>query len=246
MASDTERLDKILALLAKAENEGATPEERETFMAGAHRLMAKWEIDEAELAAAKSPEERWSFKSAIIAIGGKYQIQKAEFLYRVAVAMGCKAIIITHGKSHRSVSVMGTDEDVTRIKILMTSLAVQMEGEMLNAGGTSKAFRINFIDAYATAVVKKITEAREAARRSAEWEERFEAAAAQREGRDTGPSVALVLANKVERLEDAFQDEWGDRMQDKAPRRRPGSTEGLDEGWLAGQRADVGTSKAVG
>lgn len=83
------RAEKIRALLAKANDDAATPAEAESYTAMAMRLMAKWDIAERDLRDHTPIEER----SLDFTMFGRAQAGVARLAIRVARVFGCTGLL---------------------------------------------------------------------------------------------------------------------------------------------------------
>ncbi|MEV4642751.1 DUF2786 domain-containing protein [Actinoplanes sp. NPDC049548] len=218
------KLAKIRALLAKAENPAATPAESEAYTAKATELIQKWGLEEAMKDAAEEVTLRAADR--IMAMEGHYQRDKADLLWGIANAMGCQGVVIPKG--HRgstavAVHLFGMDGDLDRVDLLFTSLLVQAAHGMATAQPWSssaniKAYRRSWLAGFRRAVTRRL----EAQRRRAADE--------------TGPGTDLVLADRSA-LVKARRDEVYPKTV-RRPRRLTGS--GFHSGYAAGQRANLG------
>ena len=225
-------LGKIRALLAKAEDDAATKEESETFMAKATELMAKYGITRALLAAAQ-PAATTSAADKIFTVEVPYADHKSLFLYYVAEAMGCKGIHLGRGpNSTVRIHLFGMDSDLERVEMLFTSLLLQLARFIVKDFDDDPRSRINprkwradYIRGFTATVVDRITKAETAAKTQAQHEV------------PAGTSVALVLVKRGEMVTKALADRY------PATRKRSGRIavgSGYGQGQAAGHRADLG------
>jgi hypothetical protein len=185
------RLDKVRALLAKAESTGY-PEEAEAYTAKAQELMARYSIDQAYLEASSgiaidAPAGRR------VGIDNPYEGAKALLLNQVAGANRCSAV---WSRELGFVTVLGFDADLDAVELLYTSLRVQATTAMMRAGfrreARTKSFRRAFLTAYAGRIGQRLTEAADAAGR----------AVAEAEGINLLP----VLAARDDRVREAMTE----------------------------------------
>lgn len=232
---DNKWLTKIRAMLAKAEDPAATPEEAETYTARATELMGKYGIDQALIDAARP--EKVVPGDLIINITGSYAVDKRDMLSGVAWDMGCRTILLTHRRrgfptTHR-VHVFGFASDIQRVEVLYTSLLVQMANGLAQSEvpywENPAAYRRSWIAGFTDAVRKRIRESEQRAKQNAEQE------------RPAGaPGVAVVLADRVALVEKAKADAYPDV---KKARARTLSGSGAGDGYDVGQRADLGGTR---
>ncbi|MEO3938513.1 DUF2786 domain-containing protein [Dermatophilaceae bacterium Soc4.6] len=186
---DGRLLDRVRALLAKAEN---TPYEAEadTFTAAAQKLMARHSIDRAMLAAtsiggASAPSARR------VGIERPYEAPKVLLLDVVASANRCRTV---WSKGFGFVTVVGFDDDIDATETIFTSLLVQSTHAMSGHGsratraGQSRttAFRKSFLTAFAHRIGQRLAEVTQEETSAATREE------AQASRGSAGPSRALV------------------------------------------------------
>lgn len=224
-------LDKVRKLLAKAENPGCTPAEAEALTDKAAQLIAKYGVDRA-LLAATAPETD-PLGDRVVDIGPPYALDKAGLLATVAGAMRCRSVRrkqpTDHGYAY-AMHLFGFASDLERVELLFTSLLVQASLALSVAEvpewDSVAAFRRTWLVGFGFAVGERLRQA----------EQRAQAAP------DTGngPSVALVLADRSDRVARRVEEAYP-RLRTSAPRRLMGS--GLDGGYAAGQRADLGSAR---
>ncbi len=231
-----DKLDTIRKLLAKADG-AATTEEAQTYTAKAVDMMARHGIDEALLAASLDPGApgRDEIGTSHIPMADPYSAGKARLLAWTARALRCRAVLHEAGGGRvAGVTVLGFASDRARIELLYTSLLLQAGTQLLTvrpewAGESVAAYRRSWLHGYALRVHHRLLEAEAAA--VAETPARSSSAAT------GGHSVALVLADRNDRVERAYAEAF--------PRlgraRRAGlSGSGYAAGDRAGGRADLG------
>ena len=230
-------LARVRKLLAKAEDPAATPHEAETYTAKASELMAAYGIDRALLATADPSLD--VIGDRVVVLDRPYAADKAQLLGGVAVALGCRVVRRTRypdGVKELSVHLFGHGSDLQRVEILFTSLLLQA---MRALGRTPvppwdhpAAFRRSWLAGFTGSVSRRLTLAERAAAEQAEG--RFVA---------RGTSTALVLADRSSAVEAARDATYPD-LSPGSTRRLSGS--GGADGWAAGQRADLGTTRLSG
>ena len=233
-------LGKIRALLAKAEDDAATKEESETFMAKATELMAKYGVTCALLAAAQ-PTATATATAAdkIFTVEAPYADHKSLFLYHVANAMGCKGIHLGRGpNSTARIHLFGMDSDLERVEILFTSLLLQLARFIVKdfdsdprSRTNPRKWRADYIRGFTVTVVDRITKSETAAKAQAQAEA------------PTGTSVALVLVKRGEMVTKALAARY------PSTRKRTGRVavgSGYGQGQAAGHRADLGATSLDG
>lgn len=229
---DTEQLDRIRRLLAKAE--ATTPHEAEALTQRAAELMAKYGIDRA-LLGRLHPETDSASDRMILMEAPRADI-KSFLLGGLAGAMRCTPILLTGGSAGKRIHLFGYRSDLERVDVLYTSLLLQMEVALLHAtlGGQrhdrERAWRRSFLIGFCQVVVERVRAAEANAEETAVREDA------------PGMSTALVLADRklvVQR-----------RMQAAYPRTRRTrvtySGNGYADGREAGKRADIAGGNKVG
>src|SRR5262249_11766348 len=122
--ADPRILDKVRALLAKAESTGFA-EEAEALTAKAQQLMARHSIDEALLAAREGARDEPA--GCRVGIDSPYELAKASLLDVVAGANRCRSV---WAKSLGFATVIGFQPDLDAVELLYTSLLVQATSAM--------------------------------------------------------------------------------------------------------------------
>ena len=228
----TDLLDRVRKLLAKAEADGVTQHEAEALTAKAAELMARYGIDRALLGALHPETDAPA--DQVFDLDNPWAAVKAHLLAGLASALRCQCILLSRPDPGSRVHVFGYQSDLERADILFTSLLVQMARALAAQpvpafGGGAKAWRRSWMLGYASAVVGRVRAAEEAA----------VADASASGARQSGPSTALVLADRAMTVR---------RHAEKAyPRTRKTrvtySGNGYQAGYREGQKADIGGAK---
>ena len=227
-----DKLDTVRKLLAKADG-AATPAEAEVYTAKAVELMARHGIDEALLAAAAP--HRDEVATCRIPVADPYSAGKARLLAWTASALRCRAVLHeAPGGRVAAVTVLGFAADRARVELLYTSLLLQASSQLARqrpawAGESVAAYRRSWLHGFAVRVHQRLVEAEARAAESA--------AAARASPSATGPSVALVLADRSARVDRAYAEEF---PQIGRARRAQLSGSGYAAGAHAGAQADLG------
>ena len=223
-------LDRVRKLLAKAEAEGVTPPEAEALTAKAAELMARYGIDRARLAATRPETDRPG--SRVIDISNPWAQVRAHLLAGLGRAVRCQCVLLSTNGPGARIHVFGYASDLERADILYTSLLLQMAhgltAAVVPAGVRSaRAWRRSWLLGFVTAVITRVKSAEERAATSAEGETH------------TGPSTALVLADRAvvirRQLEEAYPVTRRTRITY--------SGRGYTDGYAQGQRADIGNAR---
>ncbi|GAB1642936.1 DUF2786 domain-containing protein [Krasilnikovia sp. MM14-A1259] len=236
-APDPGMLDKVRKLLAKAEDEACTPAEAEAFTVKAAALIAKYGIDQALLADITPGAD--AVGDRVIDMDAPYALDKAGLLAGIALALRCKSVRRTDptpGSRRTSMHLFGFGADLDRVELLYTSLLVQAAHALAAThvpwGEHPASYRRSWYAGYASAIHRRLRDAEARASSDAET-----ARAAQH---TAGRSVALVLADRGA-LVDAARATAYPKLGSGRARRLSGS--GSRDGYSAGQRADLGTSR---
>lgn len=119
---------KIAALLAKAEDPAATPEEAQTYSEKAERLMVKWGISDAMAAAARggnAPREE-KIVERTHKIHHRYYQAEVMLVHNIARGMGTVRVLKRDMYNHTSyIYLIGYESDVNRVETLWHSLWLQ-------------------------------------------------------------------------------------------------------------------------
>jgi len=231
----TDLLDRVRKLLAKAEAEGCTPAEAEALTAKAAELMARYGIDRALLGAARPETDRPADRK--FAFERPWADVKAHLLAALAAALRCQCVQTQTAEGSR-LHVFGYASDLERAEILYTSLLVQMARALARepvpaAGNSAKAWRRSWMLGYCTAVVARVRAAEEAAVASATPDPAAGSAPV------SGQSAALVLADRSLTVRLQVSAAYP-RLKKK---RVTYSGGGYGAGYREGQKADIGGAK---
>jgi len=225
-------LDRVRKLLAKAEDEGCTPEEAEALTAKAAELMARYGIDRALLGALRPETDRPADRK--FRFEAPWADVKAHLLAALATALRCQCVQ-TQTEDGPRLHVFGYSSDLERAEILFTSLLVQMARALAKQavpayGNSAKAWRRSWMLGYCAAVVARV--------RAAE-EEAVAAAGADDPAADAGSSAAVVLADRSLTVRLQVSAAYP-RLKKK---RVTYSGNGYGDGYREGEKADIGGAK---
>ena len=230
----TDLLDRVRKLLAKAEDEGCTPAEAEALTAKAADLMARYGIDRALLGALRPETD--SVGDRVFDLDNPWAAVKAHLLAGLAAALRCQCVLLGRREPGSRVHVFGYLSDLERADILFTSLLVQMARALASqpvpaCGGGAKAWRRSWMLGYASAVVARVRAAEEAAVASATASDDQAAAG--------GRSAELVLADRALTVR-----RQAEHAYPRTRRTRVTYTgSGYADGYREGQKADIGGAK---
>ncbi|TWH67682.1 uncharacterized protein DUF2786 [Micromonospora olivasterospora] len=220
-------LAKVRKLLAKAEDPACTPQESAAFTAKATELIARYGVDRALLAARDPASD--PVGDRVVEVVAPYARDKAGLLAAVADPLRCRCVRRRHGSGF-AMHLFGFTSDLERVDVLFTSLLVQaahgLAATAVPPGEHPAAFRRSWLAGFAQVVGARLRDA--------------EASAVADVG---GPSVALVLADRSDRVQRRVAEVYP-RLRSAAPRRLAGT--GFRSGAAAGHRAELGGRGAVG
>ncbi|QLQ38753.1 DUF2786 domain-containing protein [Micromonospora robiginosa] len=220
-------LSKVRKLLAQAEDPACTPAESATFMAKATELIARYGVDRALLAAREPAAD--PVGDRVVEVIAPYARDKAGLLAAVADPLRCRCVRRREG-SGLTMHLFGFASDLERVELLFTSLLVQaahgLAGAAVPVGAHPAAFRRTWLAGFAQVVAERLRAA--------------EAGAVAEAG---VPSVALVLADRSDRVQRRLAEVYP-RLR-TAPRRRLAGG-GFGSGAAAGRRADLGDTGLTG
>jgi len=225
---DEALLAKVRALLAKAE---ATtfPAEAEAFTEKAQQLMSRHSIDAAMVAAATRSAGSGAARGGTVVrrvhLDDPYAMQKAELLHVVAEANGARSVVIS---DVRLATLVGYPSDLDLVELLFTSLLLQANQAMAEAGrggaeDRSTTFRRSFLMAYTVRIRERLTDARREAEAAGE--------------QTYGAALVPALLARTQVVDHAFTELFPHA-------RSAGARRSIDgRGWQAGRsaadRADV-------
>jgi hypothetical protein len=236
-------LRRIRGLLDQAEGT-SYPSEAEAFAAKAAELMARHHVDVAMLDRSR-PGRGGGVVEVDIELGrGQYVRARLELLTRVAAAYDCR-VLTSSAPGGRLGHVIGHVADVDQVSLMYTSLLVQATraaaAEPMPRRHAGVTFRRGFLLGFAARVGERLAAQAEAAVRAAERARAPAGAPAPDAG---GPSVALVLADRRDAVDDWVAERY--RNLRRLDRGAPVTAEGVARGSRAGDRADLGGRSVPG
>lgn len=213
-------LSKVRKLLAKAEDPACTAAEAAAFTAKAAELIARYGVDRALLAARDPATD--PVGDRIVDVVAPYALDKAGLLATVADALRCRSVR-RRGDGGFVLHLFGFTSDLERVELLFTSLLVQaahgLAAAQVPPGEHPAAFRRSWLAGFTGAVGSRLREAESAVTR------------------ESGPSTALVLADRSVRVDRRLAETYP-RIRTAGARRLIGG--GLAQGAAAGHRANLG------
>jgi hypothetical protein len=256
LAEQERYADKIAKLLRKAES--TTPEEAEALVAKAQELMTEYAISEELLARARGDNraEREEVVQETIEFTGIFRQALYEIGQVITKANDCRAMHenVTWKRPHTTILyVIGYESDVRRVHLLNASVQIQAQGALAKwwrdqdtgwmSGMQKYKARREFLFAFARGLNDKLGAAREAGQRAAA------AAKAQRDSvtsQEASESVALVVRDKKQRVNDWIDDKYGNEIRTVSRNYSRGSAAAEAAGYDAGQSADLNRGGRVG
>jgi Protein of unknown function (DUF2786) len=229
---DQRKLDRVRALLAKAESTDF-PEEADAFTAKAQELMTRYRIDHALLAATTG--KRGEPVTRRVSIDNPYEAPKTLLLQVVAEANSCRAVWM---KRFGFTTIVGFPADLESTELLFTSLLVQATRAMTHTKpGTdrygrnrTRSFRQSFLTAYASRIGERLSTATE------EVDREMTTAAG-------GAALLPVLAARDNAVRDAFERQFPELTQHSTA---VNNRDGWASGRAAADRASLHARQAVG
>lgn len=226
-------LRKIQSLLNYASDD-STPydAEKQSAMELAEKLMARYGVEQAHLAAAGSIAD--DIEQREFFLDNPYSLDRAYLLQCIAQPLRCKCVRL-RGAGYAMV--VGYRSDLDRIEMLYTNLLVQAFSQLLHqrsgqgvfkSGESTTSYRKSWLSGFSNAVYGRLTEA--------------EKRAADGPGDSGTPRTALVLRNRTSQVDQFYRKAFP--RTSKSTRRLSGS--GHQNGHDAGQRADLGAPRVGG
>jgi hypothetical protein len=219
-------LSKVRKLLTKAEAEGVTTAEAESYTAKAAELMAKYGIDRALLAKLRPETDKPSDRK--IECENPWGRVKAHLLCGLGSAMRCQAVILASGNGSTRIHLFGFESDLERVDVLYTSLLLQMTSALQAAERPGyvrsvRAWNRSYLLGFASAVVARVRTA--------------EASAVQEAKATTaGTGTDLVLADRKQVISQRITIAYPKTRKTKMTY----SGSGYGAGYTKGQQANIG------
>ena len=234
---DETTLRRIRGLLDQAERT-TYPDEAETFAAKAAELMARYRIDQAMLVRTDRRHDRGIVEANIDLGKGQYVRARLALLAAVAEAFGCRLLTSSRPEG-RTGHVIGQATDTEQVSILYTSLLVQAtraaDAEPSPPDQSRVTFRRGFLLGFADRVGDRL---------AAQMASAVDEADRERPADRYGSSVALVLTDRRQQVDQWVADRYG--RLGRLGRAAPVSPGAVARGAAAGERADIGTRSVRG
>jgi hypothetical protein len=225
-------IDKISALLTKAEDRGCTAAESEAFFAKAQELMTKWAIDEQMLKlSGKAINEK--IVTTKVTLPSTYFAALIWLWVHVARANDCVVLQSKHAGVCR-VILTGYESDVANVQLIVTSLTLFASREAQReskAQGGDYYFRRSFIEGFAHRIGARFQEQRDLNVQDVKA--------------TTGTDLLPALVDKRKQVND-FVNSTMNVGRARSSGSRRGSAEGASAGHSAANRADIGNKRVGG
>ncbi|MCD2462433.1 DUF2786 domain-containing protein [Streptomyces sp. MBT42] len=230
MTETNPRLQKVRALLAKAEDPATTPQEAETYFAKAAELMAKYGIERAMLADADPELDRPGDR--VVVVEGTYANDRIYLLGYITEALNCHGIQIAKSRGRTEVHLFGYESDLDRVEMLFTSLLLQMFNGMRHGrpawGESMVTYRKSWAAGFILTIDKRLKEIEARARQESP-------------ASASGRSADLVVADRKAVVMARFNAAYPDARANGRTKRRQGT--GYKAGEEAARRADLGQTR---
>jgi len=161
-----DKLDKVRKLLVMAERT-SNEHEAEAFLAKAQAMMTEYGIDEA-IARRAQPQVADAIGRETITIPTRTQLIKAKRVLLSVIATHNNCIVLVHtdrigGRTAKYETLTGYAGDRERVKLLFSSLLIQMERAMRQSPNFRNdiTYRNNFAWAYAARINQRLASARQ-------------------------------------------------------------------------------------
>jgi len=224
--ADDKIVDRILALLAKAESTDF-PAESDAFTAKAHELMREHAVDLAVERAQRTDRPSGDITTRVVHCPAPYASAKYTLLHSIALTNSVRAME-TGRVDGAQITLVGYPEDLDNVEALFASLIIQATRAVLAArvpvGDSARGFRHAFLIAFANRIHSRLE------------------AVTKRIVDDAPASTALILRTKGTEVELRFRELF--------PRTRlrsnsVSSRQGRLAGYAAANSADLGQQRIV-
>lgn len=223
-------LDKVRALLAKAEDPSVTEPEALAYTAKANEWMARHSIDTAMLDARQGRTTGPTFQT--FTITGARLHEKVLLLGQIGLAVRCRSLRTAARNRTIAVTMYGYPTDLERTEVLYTSLLVQMVNGLETVdtpqGVDTRRFRRAWLAGYATRVHERLSDIEQSAQQ------------------DTTPerdqTTTLVLHDRDKAIEALIRKHNPRIAKDKSA---PVNPTGYQAGRTAADQADLGQTRVT-
>jgi hypothetical protein len=224
--------EKIAALLRKAET--TTPGEAELLTAKAEELMLKYGIDRA-LLNARTTGDKERIQTLRIPFSGIYSKAYMRMMSVIAKSYGDDIdTYYSQWKNDITLTIVGFESDISQLKILLTSLQLQVVVALNTWWNERDTFRYTamekfkdrrtFIQSFGQGAASRIARARVSAVKEAE---------------KTTPGAEIVLRDRALAIKDFMKANVGD-LKSVKNREKSGGYGASSAGYQAGKNANTG------
>lgn len=240
MTNPEDRAALIKKLLHKAEAQGTTQAERDTFNAKAAELMIKWGVDDAMVASADRLIVEKIVRLVIVLpdVPKSYSFEVTSIGVQVAEVLSCRGLFQRMADGRTACLVVGFEADTQRVKTLYESLALQC---ILQLGPWFQ----RWVDQYRWAGVSgtdKFNAKRSFIRGFADGVKTKMKAAQSQVLADAKAGTDLVLVDRKQRVTGWMNE----NMRTGKARQRSYAPGGYDAGRASGLKANIGGSQLGG
>ncbi|MFD3939524.1 DUF2786 domain-containing protein [Streptomyces sp. NPDC058611] len=231
-------LEKVRALLRKAESQAVGEEEARAYLDKATELMAKYGIEQAML---DDQTERGGPVDRVVDLHPPYVKEVRRLLAWISSEMRCRSVYPGGKNNKHRVHLFGFEADIQASEVLFSSLRLQMldgadRAERLHrpAGEDARAYKRSWMLGFIREVAARVGAAQQVARTAAERQAGPEGG----EEPASGRSVALVLADRTQVVESRLSAQYP-TLKKATPTTFKGT--GYHQGLVDGRYADIGT-----
>lgn len=159
--SDQSIIEKVQAILARANHPNTPQAEAETALAMAHRLITKHNLDESALSQAQESEDIVSDK---LVITGAWAVRRRQVAYTVARKNSCDAYQSTHWKDNELwkkdgfvLHIYGTKADIFAVKTIWSAVEALALRTIPKEG--DRSFKTSWWYGFRTGIDRALTKA---------------------------------------------------------------------------------------
>lgn len=235
------KLHQIQTQLNIAADERAPQAERDAALNRAMELMARHGVTEMMLATRRGQATDTIIKKRI-EIDNPYSFEKKELAAAIGNALNCRHMFSHYRSNVSSITFVGFRSDIERVELLYTSLLLQAVNAVRHEhpGGWASAsetrqYRKSFLVGFAERIHVRLWRQEREARAKYDREHAGDG--------DGQPSTELVLVGRKDRVEAAYQADFGNLK--KAKNNRRVDYYAHRSGRQAGDKADLGGGTGV-
>lgn len=227
------QLNRVQALMTKADDAAATPEEAQAFRNKAEELLVAYGIERAQLESHRrdgAPEEIISKKFSFA--DHTYPLDRISLLHRIALAFNCNGLTFTVKKGTRKMRLgyilYGHTSDVESVEYLFAALTLHMFSEGAKADKPYWVAQVTFLKSFYAAYTQEVFDRLKAL--------------AKRLTDEAEPGTALAVVDRSKKVKTFMH---ASAKVGKAVARTTANV-GYEAGARAGQKADLGQARFGG